>query len=250
MSRVREGVREGVPGGVRHGVREDAGEGAGDGVRAEAGAEARKGAGRSGGRWPYLVAILVAGAVVAAAWLARDRLQPVVSGYPAPAFEVVDEDGSPVTLETYEGKVLLLNVWATWCAPCREEMPSMQRLYEHFDPDDFEIAAISIDVPLGQVDAGGNPGGDPLAFAMALGLTFPILLNPSGDIQRIYRTTGVPESFLIGRDGVIYKKVAGATNWDSEANVGLVERLVGGEVAGGAGGAGGAAGDGDAAGEG
>lgn len=180
-------------------------------------------------RWPYVFAIIVAGAVVAVAWLTRNRLQPVVSGYPAPTFEVVDADGSPVTLATYEGKVVLLNVWATWCAPCREEMPSMQRLYDRFTPDDFEIAAISIDAPLGQRDAAGNPGGDPLAFAQALGLTFPILLNPSGDIQRIYRTTGVPESFLISRNGVIYKKVAGATDWDSRTNLGLVKRLVAGE---------------------
>lgn len=180
-------------------------------------------------RWPYLFAVIVAGAVVAAAWLTRNRLQPVVSGYPAPAFDVMDANGSPVTLATYEGKVLLLNIWATWCAPCREEMPSMQRLYDHFAADDFEIAAISIDAPVGQTDAAGNPGGDPLAFAQALGLTFPILLNPSGDIQRIYRTTGVPESFLISRNGVIYKKVAGATNWDSETNLRLVGRLVQGE---------------------
>ena len=177
-------------------------------------------------RWPYLFAIVVAVGVVAAAWLARNRVQPVVSGYPAPDFEVVDAEGSAVTLATYEGKVFLLNVWATWCAPCRDEMPSMQRLYDNFSPEDFEIAAISIDAPEGGADAAGNPGGDPLAFARELGLTFPILLDHSGEIQRTYRTSGVPESFLISRDGVIYKKVAGATAWDSEANVGLVRRLV------------------------
>ncbi len=187
------------------------------------------GVARRVGRWPYLLAIIVAGGVVAAAWLARNRVQPVVSGYPAPDFEVVDANGSAVTLATYEGKVLLLNVWATWCAPCREEMPSMQRLYDNFSPDDFEIAAISIDAAEGEADAAGNPGGDPLAFARDLGLTFPILLNPSGDIQRTYRTSGVPESFLISGDGVIYKKVAGATAWDSDANIGLVRRLIGEE---------------------
>lgn len=102
----------------------------------------------------------------------------------------------------------------------------MQRLYDSFSRDDFEIAAISIDAPAGGTDNAGNPGGDPVAFARDLDLTFPILLNPSGDIQRTYRTTGVPESFLIGADGTIYKKVAGSTAWDSEANVGLVRRLV------------------------
>ena len=150
----------------------------------------------------------------------------VVAGYPAPDFEVADVDGDPVTLKSYEGKVLLLNVWATWCGPCREEMPSMQRLYDSFTRDGFEIAAISIDAPVGGTDNAGNPGGDPVAFARDLELTFPILLNPSGDIQRTYRTTGVPESFLIGADGIIYKKVAGSTAWDSEANVGLVRRLL------------------------
>ena len=177
-------------------------------------------------RRPYLVALAIGVGIVAGAWLARGRVPPVVSGYPAPDFEVVDADGEPVTLGTYEGKVVLLNVWATWCGPCREEMPSMQRLYDSFSREDFEIAAISIDAPVGDSDSAGNPGGDPIAFALALDLTFPILLNPSGDIQRTYRTTGVPESFLIGADGIIYKKVAGSTAWDSETNVGLVRRLL------------------------
>ena len=181
---------------------------------------------RPSGRRTYLVALAVCVGVVAGAWFARNRVPPVVAGYPAPDFEVADVDGDPVTLKSYEGKVLLLNVWATWCGPCREEMPSMQRLYDSFTRDGFEIAAISIDAPVGGTDNAGNPGGDPVAFARDLELTFPILLNPSGDIQRTYRTTGVPESFLIGADGIIYKKVAGSTAWDSEANVGLVRRLL------------------------
>ncbi len=178
------------------------------------------------GRKPYLFAVLTAAAIVAAAWFSRGRIQPVVSGFPAPDFAVADDAGAPVTLESYRGKVLLLNIWATWCGPCREEMPSMQRLYDSFPRDRFEIAAISIDAPFGTRDAAGNPGGDPLAFADALGLTFPILLNPSGDIQRTYQTTGVPESFLISPGGIIYKKVAGATHWDSQTNIELVRRLI------------------------
>ena len=177
---------------------------------------------------PYLVAALVVAGVVLAAWLARNRIQPVVSGYPAPDFAVADEDGEPVTLSSFDGKVVLLNVWATWCGPCRQEMPSMQRLYDHFSRDEFEIAAISIDALPGRFDAAGNPGGDPAAFARELGLTFPVLLDPSGEIQRTYRTSGVPESFLIGPDGIIYKKVAGSAEWDSEATIDLVRRLAGG----------------------
>ncbi len=162
----------------------------------------------------------------AAAWFSKGRVQPVAAGYPAPDFEARDERGSVVTLADYEGKVLLLNVWATWCGPCKEEMPSMQRLYDQFSRDDFEIAAVSVDAQAGALDLLGNPGGDPVAFAQDLGLTFPVLLDPAGAIQRSYRTTGVPESFLIGPRGMIWKKVAGATAWDSEAAVTQVRRLV------------------------
>ena len=178
-------------------------------------------------RAPYLLAGVVVVGVVLAAWLTRGRIQPVVSGYPAPEFVVTDTEGTPVTLEDFRGKVVLLNVWATWCGPCVEEMPSMQRLYDRFSRDEFEIAAISVDAPGGSLDSSGNVGGDPTAFARDLALTFPILLNPSGSIQQVYQTSGVPESFVIGADGVIYKKVAGPTAWDSESNIALVRRLAG-----------------------
>lgn len=181
---------------------------------------------RAAVRRPYLAALLLVAVAAVAAWLARGRIQPVAAGYPAPNFEATDERGHLVTLANYEGKVLLLNVWATWCAPCREEMPSMQRLYDQFPRDDFEIAAVSIDAPLGGSDLLGNPGGNPVDFARELGLTFPVLRDPSGEIQRTYRTTGVPESFLIGPRGMIWKKVAGATAWDSEAAVAQVRRLL------------------------
>lgn len=172
------------------------------------------------------LAVLVAAVILVAVWIVRHRAQPVVAGFRAPDFAVSDEQGETVTLATYAGKVVLLNVWATWCGPCREEMPSMQRLYDRFSREDFEIAAISIDALPDRTDDQGNPGGDPLAFARELGLTFPILLDPAGGIQRTYRASAVPESFLIGRDGVIYKKYAGATDWDSPTNVELVRRLV------------------------
>ena len=172
------------------------------------------------------LAVLVAAGVLVAVWVARQRDRPVAAGFRAPDFAVTDEQGETVTMATYAGKVVLLNVWATWCGPCREEMPSMQRLYDRFSREDFEIAAISVDALPDRTDDQGNPGGDPLAFARELGLTFPVLLDPSGKIQRTYRASKVPESFLIGRDGVIYKKVAGSTDWNSPTNVELVRRLV------------------------
>lgn len=172
------------------------------------------------------LAVVAAAGVLIAMWVVRQRSRPVDAGFRAPDFAVADDRGETVTLATFAGKVVLLNVWATWCGPCREEMPSMERLYGQFPREDFEIAAISIDALPDLTDEQGNPGGDPLAFARDLDLSFPILLDPSGGITRTYRTSAVPESFLIGRDGVIYKKVAGATEWDSPTNVDLVRRLV------------------------
>jgi cytochrome c biogenesis protein CcmG/thiol:disulfide interchange protein DsbE len=86
--------------------------------------------------------------------------------------------------------------------------------------------AVSIDAAPGGVDAAGRPGGDIAAFAKEYGLTFNIWHDPSGKIQRTYRTTGIPESYVIDREGVIVKKVIGATEWDSEANVEMFRRLL------------------------
>lgn len=183
---------------------------------------------RSFVRSPYLWAALSLGVLVLVAWMGRGHYRPVTTGGPAPDFTVTNLEGATVELSDYAGKVVLLNIWATWCAPCLEEMPSMQRLYEALQGEDFEILAVSIDAPLGQRDPFGRPGGDLEEFADNLGLTFTILHNPSGDIQRTYQTTGVPESFVIGRDGIIYKKVAGGTQWDAEVNEALVRRLLAG----------------------
>ena len=164
--------------------------------------------------------------LIAMGWLVRDRFMPVEVGTEAPDFVATDMEGNPVRLADLQGEVVLLNIWATWCAPCREEMPSMQRLHENLGDEGLQIIAVSIDAPSGSVDAGGNPGGDVADFAESFELTFPIWLNPNGDIQRTYRTTGVPESFVIDRNGAIVKKVIGPTDWNSEANVALFQRLL------------------------
>ena len=181
---------------------------------------------RSFPRSPYFWAIVGVATVVLIAWIGRENYRPVITGAPAPGFTVASLDGGEVSLADFSDKVVLLNIWATWCLPCLHEMPSMQRLYEALEGEDFEILAVSIDAPFGSDDAAGRPGGDLAAFASELGLTFPILHNPSGDIQQLYQTTGVPESFLIGKDGLIYKKVAGPTEWDVKVTQELVQRLL------------------------
>jgi cytochrome c biogenesis protein CcmG/thiol:disulfide interchange protein DsbE len=177
---------------------------------------------------PYAATVVVAGAVVLLAWLNRGRLAPVVPGRPAPEFSAVDLQGTPRTLADYRGKVLLVNIWATWCPPCQQEMPSMQRLREAVPDEDFAILAVSVDAPLGERDAFGREGGNLEIFAQTMGLTFSILHDPTGKIQETYQTTGVPESFVVDRDGLIKKKVAGPTEWDAPANVELIRRLLDG----------------------
>jgi peroxiredoxin len=171
-----------------------------------------------------LVAIIVA--LVGAGWLVRDRFLPVEVGTAAPAFEARTLAGEPVSIDDLRGEVVLLNIWATWCPPCVEEMPAMQRLYQTLGPEGLKVVAVSIDVAQGATDATGNTGGDVAAFVREFGLTFDIWHDPSGGIQRTYRTTGVPESFVVDRSGTIVKKVIGATEWDSPANIDLFRRLL------------------------
>jgi peroxiredoxin len=135
----------------------------------------------------------------------------------APDFQALRLDGSVSGLADYRGKVVLLNVWATWCGPCRSEMPSMQRLQRAFTDTDFRVVAVSVDQDRSAVVR---------QFAGDLGLTFDILHDPTGEIQRVYRTTGVPESWVIDRHGTIVKKVVGATEWDSPINTALVRTLL------------------------
>ena len=103
----------------------------------------------------------------------------------------------------------------------------MERLYHELRDEEFEIVAVSVDAPIGQADSMGIPGGDIGAFAESLSLTFPILHDPEGRIQRTYQTTGVPESFVIGRDGVIQRKLLGPTEWDRAEYLDFFHQLLG-----------------------
>lgn len=182
---------------------------------------------RSFVRSPYLWAIVGVATIVGVAWIGRENYRPVITGADAPDFTYASIEGEDVRLSDFFGeKVVLVNVWATWCGPCVVEMPSMQRLYDSLEGEDFEILAVSVDAASGQLDIGGRPGGDLRTFTDELGLTFQILHDPSGEIQQLYQTTGVPESFIVGKDGVIYKKVAGPTEWDATVNEELVRRLL------------------------
>ncbi|MDQ3520109.1 MAG: TlpA family protein disulfide reductase [Gemmatimonadota bacterium] len=149
-----------------------------------------------------------------------DELFQVTIGSEAPNFSAVTLDATPLqrSIDSYKGEVVLLNIWATWCEPCRVEMPSIERLHSEFAARGLKVVAVSIDQPGMEEQIRG--------FAREYGLTFEILHNQTGDIQRQYQMTGVPETFVIGRDGIIHKKVIGAESWDSGANRALIEGLI------------------------
>lgn len=168
-----------------------------------------------------LVGLIVGGLVLGAVTLTTlgESVARVEVGAEAPDFRALDlATGDTVALrDHYAGKVTLLNIWATWCIPCRTEMPSMEALYRELAPRGFEIAAVSIDEGNSQVVRN---------FGDELELTFDILHDRSGRIQQLYQTTGVPETFLLNREGVIVRRVIGAHDWNSATNRALVERLL------------------------
>jgi thiol-disulfide isomerase/thioredoxin len=168
-----------------------------------------------------VVAVVVCGLAAGAAALTRlgHDVAQVEVGARAPDFKAIDlATGDSISLrKRYRGAVTLVNVWATWCVPCRVEMPSMERLYQGLAPRGFKIAAVSIDE--------GSPQ-DVQSFGQELGLSFDLLQDRSTKVQEIYQTTGVPESFLLNREGIIVKRVIGAHDWSSPVNRGLVQRLL------------------------
>ena len=163
---------------------------------------------------------------VALAIKLRPQLNPVEIGSSAPAFHATNlRTTRPASLDDYRGKVVLVNIWATWCPPCRAEMPSMEKLHKKLDGTDFRIAAVSVDGDPFHPEESQPPAGI-MAFANGLGLTFDILHDPSGAIRRSYDIFGVPESYLIDRKGLIVKRVIGAANWEDPVNEMLIRRLL------------------------
>lgn len=145
--------------------------------------------------------------------------QPVEVGTEAPDFTAVDlsADTASSFRSAYAGEVTLVNIWATWCEPCKKEIPALQRLYEEMGPRGLRIAAVSID----EAEAGVVR-----EFMAGFGVTFDLFHDQPGTIQQIYQTTGVPESFLVGRDGRIMRIVYGDHPWDSDANRRIIEQLL------------------------
>jgi cytochrome c biogenesis protein CcmG, thiol:disulfide interchange protein DsbE len=177
-------------------------------------------------QWLLLGAIVAvgAGAIGLTTYGLRDEIFPVDVGVKAPDFEAVTLfTHERKSLADYKGSVVLVNVWATWCAPCRIEMPSLEKLYREFGPKGLKIIGVNTH----------DEASDSTvrAFANGYGLTFDILrdMPPAGhdSMTATYKITGYPESFVIDKSGMIRKKWAAYDDWSSQGNRSLIAQLLG-----------------------
>jgi peroxiredoxin len=140
-------------------------------------------------------------------------------GYMAPGFTLeMMKERRVVNLSDYKGKVVLLNFWASWCFPCREEMPSMQELYQIFKDRDFEILAVNLD-KFGEEKV--------FSFVSNYGLTFPILLDKELKTALSYEVRNIPTTYVIDKNGIIKEKIIGGVRWTQPEFVNKIETLMG-----------------------
>jgi peroxiredoxin len=163
---------------------------------------------------PAIAFVTVLGAVIGLQVLQRGPS----SGYAAGEFALPDLNGTEVRLADLRGKIVFLNLWATWCPPCRAEMPSMEALYQRFRHRDFAMLAVAEDTDAAPV----------AAFVRELGLTFPILLDTDNRLPGRYGVTGYPETFVIDRNGQVIKHVVGPAEWNSPEMIAYFEELLAG----------------------
>jgi cytochrome c biogenesis protein CcmG/thiol:disulfide interchange protein DsbE len=170
-----------------------------------------------------VVAVLALALVIATRFVG-DEFYDVRVGTEAPGFNAVDltpghtADVPFRSLSDYRGRVVLLNIWATWCEPCKREMPSMQQLHQDYAERGLAVVAVSVDA---------EDKADAIrAFVQDYALTFDILHDRTGLFRSVYRYTGVPETYIVDRDGVIRRKWIGEDDWNSPANRKFIERLL------------------------
>ena len=135
---------------------------------------------------------------------------------PTPEFTLPDPAGKKVSLKDFRGKLLMLNFWATWCEPCRDEMPSMERLYQEFKGEGFVILAVDVK----------DKRQDALEFIKELKLTYPVVLDPAGEVAVLYGAWGLPATYLIGAKGEGLARMWGPADWYGAGARALIRSLL------------------------
>ena len=148
--------------------------------------------------------------ILGVAWITISRVPPDAAqamsekalplpGHRAPDFTLPNLAGETVALSDLQGRVVLVNIWATWCPPCRAEMPAIEAVYQRYRDQGFTVLAVNQMEP--QVAVAD--------FVQELGLTFPIVLDGQGSVSQLYRVRALPTTFFIGRDGMIRDMLIG-----------------------------------------
>ncbi len=174
------------------------------------------------GPLPLFVVVLFAVGVGALVMLRPPAEPPLRIGSPAPDFRLPDLAGKEVALSELRGRVVFVNFWATWCPPCREEAPGLERLHGELRDEGLAILAVSID------DVAATD--EVRAFRDEFGLSFPILLDPGRRAYDAYQATGVPETFLIDGNGRLSERFIGPRIWEEPRFAKAIRRLLAGSV--------------------
>lgn len=146
------------------------------------------------------------------------RVTPMMAGAPLAAFDLKTLDGQTLRSKDLEGKVVLLNFWATWCGPCKEEMPSLARLQTQFDPIQVRVVTVTADM---------YPQGIK-QFLDHLGINLPVLFDEDQALFRAFMVRGLPTTMLIGQNGQVVGRAVGPRAWDSPESIALVRQLLDG----------------------
>lgn len=170
--------------------------------------------------------LAVVGGLVTVGWVNREPDPGVGTGEMAPSLRLPTLDGDTASLAALRGRVVLLNIWATWCAPCVREMPALQRVYERYRDRGLEVLAVSTDAAPGTRRPDGSVVGLVSEFVDRFGLTFPVALDPSAEVEGRFGTEWLPTTVLIDREGRIRFLEIGAREWDEEPWIGEIESLL------------------------
>ncbi|MBI2366942.1 MAG: TlpA family protein disulfide reductase [Deltaproteobacteria bacterium] len=147
------------------------------------------------------------------------NLEPMKENSPTPDFSLPTPEGKKVSLKDFRGKIVFLNFWASWCAPCREEMPAMDRLYKEFKDKNFVVLAVAVK----------DRKQDAISFVKELKLTYPIGLDPEGEVGLLYGAWGLPTTYLIGTKGEGLARAWGPAEWHGPAARNLIKELTEGK---------------------
>jgi len=168
--------------------------------------------------FPFLALVFLLGELLMIAGCQKGPQVPSIAevGKSAPDFALKDTTGKLWKLSELNGNLVFINFWATWCPPCRDEMPSMESLYRRLASNKFHMVTILYNDDPGQA----------AQYVHENGFTFPVLLDPAGNAARAYGLTGVPETYIVDRDGILREKFIGPVQWNSAGAINMVGKYL------------------------